>query len=59
MPSTFIFGCLELKRRSYEILFPKSIVCCDVVSDKLGQRYMSFIPSKIGESKHLKIAKGY
>ena len=34
MPSTFIFGCLELKRRTCEIPFPKSIVYSDVVLDK-------------------------
>ena len=46
MPSKFIFGCLELKRRSCEIPSPKSIVYNDVVLDKLGQSYESFFPSK-------------
>ena len=38
------FGCLELKWRSCEIPFPKSIVYSDVVLDKLGQGYESFFP---------------
>ena len=46
MPSTFIFGCLELKRRSCKIPFPKSIVYSDLVLDKLGQSCMSFLPRK-------------
>ena len=38
MPSTFIFGCLDIKRRSCEIPFPKGIVYSDAVfDDKLGQ----------------------
>ena len=51
MPSTFIFGCLELNRRSCENPFPKSIVYSDVELDKLPQTYMSFFPRKNAECK--------
>ena len=36
MSPTFFFGTLELKRRSCQIQFPKSIVYSDVVLD-VGQ----------------------
>ena len=58
MPSTFIFGCLELKKRSCETPIPKSIVYSDVLSVKLGPRYKSFFPSKNAESYVLKLADG-
>ena len=46
MPFTLIFGCLELKKRSCQLPFPKSIVCSDVVLDNQGQNYKSFFPGK-------------
>ena len=56
MPSTFIFGCLELEKRFCEISFPKNVVYSDVVLDKLGQSNKSFFPSKNAESVTLKVA---
>ena len=46
MPSTFIFGCLELKRRSCEIPFSKTIVYSDALLEKLGEIYKSIFPSR-------------
>ena len=43
MPSTFIFCWLELKWRSCDIPFPKSIVYSDVLLDKLGQVDLVFL----------------
>ena len=56
MPSMFIFGCPELKKRFCEIPFPKSIVYSDAVLDNLRQRYKSIFPSKYSESQTLKSA---
>ena len=58
MPSTFIFGGLESKKRSWEIPFPKSTVCSDVMLDKVGLSYKSFFPSKNADSLTLKVADG-
>ena len=59
MPSTFVFGCLKLKRRFCEIPFRKSIVYSDVVLDKLRERYKSRLPSINAESCALRIADGF
>ena len=37
MPPTFFFGCQQLKRKSCEIPFPKSVVYSDVLLEKLVQ----------------------
>ena len=50
MPSTLIFDCLEFKRRSCEIPFPKSIVYSVVVLDKLGQSQKIIFSSENAES---------
>ena len=50
MPSMFFSGCLELKKKSCEIPFPRSIVYNDVELEKLGQSYESFFSSKNAES---------
>ena len=55
MQSTFILACLELKRRSCYIPFPKSIVYSDVVLEKVGQSNKSLFPRKNAESQTLKI----
>ena len=59
MPFTVIFGCLELKKRASKIQFPKSIIYSDVVLDKLGQSYKSFVLSKNGESSTHKVSDAH
>ena len=60
MPTTFMIGCLELKKRRFcEIPFQKSIVLSDVVFDKLGQRYKPFFPRKNTERLTVKVADGH
>ena len=61
MPSIFIFGRLELKKRSCEIPFLKSIVYSDVVLDKLGLMYTSkiFFLAKNLESQTMTVADGH
>ena len=54
MQYRFIFGCLELKKRSCEIPFPKNIVYSDVVLDKLK---ISF-PAKTRKVKIRKLLTG-
>ena len=46
MPSTLIFGCLELKGRSFEIPFPKSLVYSDEMLGKLGESFESFFSNE-------------
>ena len=58
MPSTFIFGSLNLKMRICEMSFPKSIVYSDAVLYKLRLGYKSFFPGIYAESLSLKIAEG-
>ena len=55
---TFVFGRLEIKRRSCEIPFPKSVVYNDAVLNKLEESYKSFFPSKMAES-YLQVVDGH